>query len=75
MEKKKIARINELARKAKTEGLTADEKTEQQTLREEYLTEFRASFRNILDNTVIQYPDGTKQSLPDYRDAEKGKKN
>lgn len=64
MEKEKIARINELAKKSKTpEGLTDAEKTEQAALRAEYIKEFRASFANQLDHTVIQRPDGSKESL------------
>ena len=63
MEKEKLERINELARKSKTEELTADEKAEQAALRQEYINEIRASFGAMLDNTVIQYPDGTRKSL------------
>ena len=63
MEKAKIDRINELARKSKVEPLTDEEKQEQQALRQEYLAEFRLSFGGILDNTVIQYPDGSRKSL------------
>lgn len=64
MDKIKIARINELARKQKTqEGLTPEEKAEQAALREEYIAEFRASMRGILDNTYIQYQDGTKKKV------------
>ena len=60
MEQSKINRINELARKSKTEELTPEEKSEQKKIREEYILEFRAGMRGILDNTYIQYPDGTK---------------
>ncbi len=60
MEQSKIDRINELAKKAKTGELTPEEKVEQKQLREEYILEFRAGMRGILDNTYIQYPDGTK---------------
>ncbi len=60
MEKSKLDRINALAKKSKDEGLTFEEKTEQKKLREEYILEFRANMRGILDNTYIQYPDGTK---------------
>lgn len=64
MEKSKIDRINELARKQKTpEGLTPKEKAEQASLREEYIAGFRASMRGILDNTYIQYQDGTKKKV------------
>ena len=63
MEKAKIDRINELARKSKVEPLTDEEKAEQKALRDEYIAEFRLSFGGILDNTVIQYPDGSRKSL------------
>ena len=63
MEKAKIDRINELARKSKVEPLTDEEKAEQKALRDEYIAEFRRSFGGILDNTVIQYPDGSRKSL------------
>ena len=63
MEQAKIDRINELARKSKVEPLTDEEKAEQKALRDEYILEFRRSFGGILDNTVIQYPDGTRKSL------------
>ena len=59
----KIARINELAKKSKAEGLTAEEAAEQKALREEYIRDFRASFGGILDNTVIERPDGTREKL------------
>ncbi len=75
MEKEKVERINALAKKSKTEGLTEEEKREQKALREEYLRDFRASFRGILDNTVIQYPDGSRESLPERRENRDAKKN
>ena len=74
MEKEKIARINELARKSKQAPLSEEELLEQKALRAEYIAEFRASFTGILENTVIQYPDGSRQSLPDMRDAKKNEK-
>lgn len=63
MEQSKIDRINELARKSKVEELTAEEKAEQKALRDEYIASFRAMFRGQLDNTVIQRPDGSRESL------------
>ena len=63
MEKHKLDRINELAKKSKLEPLTEAEKTEQAELRQEYINEIRASFGAMLDNTVIQYPDGSRKSL------------
>jgi len=64
VEKEKVLRINELARKSKTpEGLTPEELAEQKKLRDEYIAEFRLSMGMMLDNTVIEYPDGTRKSL------------
>ena len=63
MEQEKIKRINFLAKKAKTEGLTPEEAAEQQTLRAEYLAGFRRNLYQTLDNTYVQRPDGTKQKL------------
>ena len=64
MEQAKIDRINELARKSKTEeGLTPEEKEEQAALRREYVAAVRASLTARLDSTVIQYPDGTRKKL------------
>ena len=60
MTQEKIDRINLLARKSKAEGLNDEEKIEQAALRAEYVAEFRAGLRGTLDNTYIQYPDGTK---------------
>ena len=60
MEQSKIDRINALARKSKAEGLTEAEKAEQQELRKEYIASFRRSLTNVLSNTYIQNPDGTK---------------
>ena len=64
MEQAKIDRINELARKSRTDaGLTPAEKAEQAALRQEYVAAVRASLTAQLDNTVIQYPDGTRKKL------------
>lgn len=63
MEHAKVERINELARKKKTVGLTAAEVEEQAALRKEYIAGFRANMQAVLDNTVIQMPDGSKVPL------------
>lgn len=63
MTKERIARINELARKKKTVGLTDAELKEQAELRAEYLRDFREGFRQQLDNTYIQYEDGRREKL------------
>ena len=55
-----IARINELAKKAKTEGLTQEETVERDKLRRIYIDSVKASLTGHLDNTYIVRPDGTK---------------
>ena len=49
LDKEKMERINELARKKKECGLTDDEIEEQNELRQEYLVRFRENFRAHLD--------------------------
>ncbi len=68
MEKAKLDRINELAKKSKETPLTEEEKAEQYELRQEYIREIRMSFGAMLDNTVIQYPDGSRKSLKKEQD-------
>ena len=63
MEKEKIERINELARKRKTAGLTEEEKREQEILRKEYIAGFRSGLQELLDNVTIQNPDGSRSRL------------
>ena len=64
MEKNKIERINELARKKKTpEGLTEEELSEQAALRQEYLAEYRENMKAMLDSLVIQEEDGPRHAL------------
>ena len=58
-----IARINELAKKAKTEGLTEEEVAERDKLRRIYIDNVKASLVGQLDNTYIVEPDGTKHKL------------
>ena len=63
MEKRDIERINELARKKKTVGLTAGEVEEQARLRRQYLEEFRANMKATLDQVYIEREDGTYEKL------------
>lgn len=58
-----IARINELAKKAKTEGLNEEETVERDKLRRIYIDSVKASLTGQLDNTYIVYPDGTKKKV------------
>lgn len=64
----KIQRINFLAKKAKAEGLTEDEKAEQQQLRKEYIAEWRQGVVQVLDNTYIMDEDGNKHKLEKKQD-------
>ncbi len=58
-----IARINELAKKAKTAGLTEEELTERDKLRRIYIDSVKASLVGQLENTYIVSPDGTKKKV------------
>ena len=63
MTQEKIDRINALARKKRTVGLTEEELAEQGELHREYIAEWRASMRGVLENTVVERPDGTREPL------------
>lgn len=69
MTKEQIARINELARKQKAEGLTEEEKAEQIKLRGEYINAYKQSLIAQLENTYILEPDGTKRKVRRKDDA------
>lgn len=63
MDNQKIERINALARKSKSEGLTEEEKKEQAALRREFLAAIRMNVRTQLDHISIQEEDGTITNL------------
>ena len=63
MKPEMIARINELAKKSRSTGLTAEEVREQQELRETYLRELWAGMEAQLQALVIRRPDGTEERL------------
>ncbi len=71
MEKHEIDRINELARKKKTVGLTGEEALEQAELRKRYLAEFRAGVQRTLDRVYVQQEDGSYQKLRKKTDPER----
>ena len=58
-----IARINVLAKKAKTEGLTEEELAERDKLRRIYIDSVTGNLKQQLENTTILYPDGTKKKV------------
>lgn len=58
-----IAKINELAKKAKAEGLTDEELQERDKLRRIYIDNVKANLVGQLENTYIVSPDGTKTKV------------
>lgn len=64
MTQEKIERINQLAKKSRTEqGLTPEEKQEQAALRKEYIESMKQSLKSQLDASVVVRPDGTSYKL------------
>lgn len=63
MTDEKIARINELYRKSKAEGLTAAEAEEQKCLRRQFIDDFKRNLRGQLDNISIKEADGSITNL------------
>ena len=58
-----IARINELAKKAKEGGLTPEETVERDKLRRIYIDSVKANLTGQLEHTTIVYPDGTRKKV------------
>ena len=74
MDEKLIARINELAKKAKSpEGLTPDEVLERDALRKEYIAAFRSNLRTQLERIDIKEADGSITSVKEQHDKKYGK--
>lgn len=72
MNEEKIARINDLARKSKAEGLTEAERQEQALLRQEFIANFRRNLKAQLDNIDLVDEDGTIENLGEkYGDKQK----
>ncbi len=67
----RIARINELYHKSQAEGLTEEEKAEQQKLRQEYVANVRANLRGQLNNIDIVNADGSIENLGDKYGSKK----
>lgn len=74
MDNQKLARINELARKAKAEGLTAAELQEQKVLRSEYIEAVRRNLKAQLDNIDVLNQDGKIENLGKKYGEKNGKK-
>ncbi|MGO5358584.1 DUF896 domain-containing protein [Anaerofustis sp. LCP19S3_F7] len=71
MDKKQIDRINELAKKKKTVGLTDEELKEQQELYKIYLGNIRRNFKNTVDNIVVEREDGSTIPLKEFNRRKK----
>ncbi|MBQ2902039.1 MAG: DUF896 domain-containing protein [Agathobacter sp.] len=71
MNEEKIARINELSRKSKAEGLTEEEKQEQAILRQEFIASFRNNLKAQLDNIDVVNADGSVENLGEKYAASK----
>ncbi len=63
MEQTKLERINALAALARQRELTAEELSERDTLRKEYIAEWRQGVIGVLENTYVMTPDGKKHKL------------
>lgn len=73
MEQAKIDRINELAKKKKAEGLTAEEKVEQAELREEYLEGYRRSMRHHIEGIKLVDEEGNDVTPEKLRQVQREK--
>ncbi|MFN6670637.1 DUF896 family protein [Enterococcus gallinarum] len=73
LSKEKLARINELAKKKKVQGLSADETIEQQKLREEYLQAFRGGMRHHIEGMKIVDPEGEDVTPDKLKEIQKKK--
>ena len=62
-----IKRINELAKKKKSAGLTKEEAEEQIELRQQYLDKFREGFKQRLENIDVETPDGKVKPLNEFK--------
>ncbi|MBS4221763.1 DUF896 domain-containing protein [Lederbergia citrea] len=72
--KEKLARINELAKKAKELGLSQEEAKEQSSLRAEYLRTFRSSMKQTIENVRIYDSEGEEVTPDKVRKIQTNKK-
>ncbi len=63
MNQEKIERINALYRKSKAEGLTEEEKKEQDLLRKEYIASIKSNLRSQLNNIDVINEQGKVENL------------
>ncbi|CAM2829765.1 DUF896 domain-containing protein [Fructilactobacillus fructivorans] len=70
---KLIPRINELSKKSKQEGLSEDEKEEQNKLRKEYLERFKANFKSQIEMTKVYDKKGNEITSDKVKDSQRKK--
>lgn len=70
----RVKRINELAQKSRTVGLTEEEKAEQQRLRQEYVKAFRAGLDGMLDGVFVAGQNGEAIPIKTYMKEQYGSK-
>ena len=70
----RVKRINELAQKSRTVGLTEEEKAEQQRLRQEYVKAFRAGLDGMLDGVFVAGQNGEAVPIKAYMNEKYGTK-
>ncbi|MEG0270230.1 MAG: DUF896 domain-containing protein [Clostridia bacterium] len=68
MEHEQIERINELARLSRQRELTAQEQSERDSLRKEYIAAFRQNAQAVLDSVRVEQADGTLSPLQKKED-------
>ncbi|MHA6261191.1 DUF896 domain-containing protein [Sporosarcina sp. CAU 1771] len=73
LSKEKINRINVLANKSKTTGLSMEEAKEQTSLRKEYLETFRSSMRDTIEHVKVVDPEGNDVTPEKVKRAKDGK--
>lgn len=73
LEKGKLDRINELVRKERSEGLSPEEKTEQETLRADYVKAFRSSMKNQIEGMKIVDEEGADVTPDKLKEIQKEK--
>ena len=71
MNEEKIARINELSRKSKAEGLTEEDRQEQAILRKEFIANVRMNLKSQLDSIDLVNEDGSIENLGETYAAKK----
>jgi uncharacterized protein YnzC (UPF0291/DUF896 family) len=73
LSKQKMARINELAKKAKSIGLTKEETLEQQQLRREYIQVFRKAMEDMLHSVTVIDPNGNDVTPQKLKESQKSR--